>query len=201
MNGVGDMSTKNICIHCKGPIDENYDPERWKPSARIVCENCTPITPKLSEPPSIELRIRAAMMDEYLYQVVTYSRREGATMVVMELAKRNKDIVIIGNDWVRQECKKWSLPFIHEKSDPNVEFRSKILIADAVNEGYLKGWISQTMKGNRLVVLKGIRTERDGEVYVQGRKIDFSDKKAEEAPYFDASKFNQHNARFVNRSE
>jgi hypothetical protein len=153
---------------------------------------------KLSEPPSIELRIRAAMMDDHPYQVVAYSRLEGATTAVMELARRNGDIIIIGNDHIRNECWKLGIPFIHQASDPSVFMTRKILIADAVQEKYLKGWFEQTEKGNRLVVLKGIQTERDGEVYVQGRRIDFKDKKAEEAPYFDTRKFKmEHNGRFV----
>lgn len=154
---------------------------------------------ELSAPPSIELRIRAAMMDDHPYQVVTYSRREGATTVAMELAKRNGDIVIIGNDYVQRECKEWRLPFYHEKADPNIEFRGKILILDTVPEKYLKGWYEQSRKGNRVVVLKGISIEGDGVVYVQDKRMDFSDKK-EETPYFDVHKFNQHNARF-NRLE
>lgn len=32
--------TNNVCVGCNGKIVENYNPDRWRKSARIICDKC-----------------------------------------------------------------------------------------------------------------------------------------------------------------
>lgn len=169
------MSIENICVGCGGQIKANYNPSpNDKPSARIVCEFCSRIAEvrKLSKPPSIELRIRAAMMDEYPYQVVTYTRGEGATYAVLEIAKGNKDIFFLSHSHAKRDCREKGVNFINASRDPET-FRNTTIIADVVSDSEMKKWRDRLHGlGNKIIRLKGIFTdERDGKVYVAGKEL------------------------------
>ncbi|WP_144027387.1 hypothetical protein [Paenibacillus selenitireducens] len=143
----------------------------------IECElgigiDVDPFDKYVSQPPTIEQRIRAAMIDEYPYQVVYYTRREGATSSIIEIAKENESIVVLTNSVMERQYKEKGIRCMNYRNSHQRWLYGKkpiTLIADVVPDEALAPW-RRELRGpiNRIIAVKSIQVGLDGSASVQG---------------------------------
>lgn len=113
----------------------------------------------LSPPPSIEYRIKAAMLDEYPFQVVYYNRKEGASIAAMQFAQENENVVILALNLMKRYYEECGIKVISCTTSIPYHWTNKIIIADCLSDKELKKWRELIGRGNRIIALKGIRSE------------------------------------------
>lgn len=104
--------------------------------------------------PTIYERLSAAVQDnDERYAIVYYKRNEGATRAAINIAKANKENIIIVNvDSLKWLYKDYDVKFINTQSEFPI---GKIIIADALPHNVLKVVkLKARDKGCKLVAIK-----------------------------------------------
>lgn len=93
---------------------------------------------RLSPPPSIENRIKAALIDEHPYHVVYYNRKEGATPAIREIANGNNKITVLSIHAMERYYKEKDVRFYNCNKRHYDGLQFDIVIADVVPDKKLK---------------------------------------------------------------
>ncbi|ETT32146.1 hypothetical protein [Paenibacillus sp. FSL R5-808] len=118
----------------------------------------------LSPPPSIEQRLMAALGDEYSYQVVYYSRCEGATSAIHRIVKANPSIIVAGVHGNIDKYRRAGIPYkdyrdlFNRLNTPFNLRNAEAIILDIVPESDLRKIRAAVLPfARKLIVLKPIQ--------------------------------------------
>lgn len=111
----------------------------------------------LSPPPSIEDRIRAAIKDEYPYQVVYYNRMEGATTAAIGLAKKDENILIMSPSRLKRMYSDEGIAWRNSDEPIRVRLNQTTIITDVVHDKRLMELRRDLLpQGFRIIALKAM---------------------------------------------
>lgn len=127
---------------------------------------------KRDPPPSIEIRILAALTEEHRYQTLFYTRREGAGEAMIKIARQRDDVaLLVHGSYVRSkycadiQC----FPFMTRSFD---DINKRTIIAYNAPDDVLRRWHSKVvMNGDcRLIALKDLIV-KEGKTYLNGTDV------------------------------